>query len=151
MPSVDPVEEARVRASLLLKAMKERDPGAQLKHAYQTIAEEHGFLSWAEMKEALAAPVVRTEAFFSPRGGGFLNAWYSDYEGARVGLEAGGGFLFPYKTQFVVVQAQLVEELGVDPRDADWAAIGFDFVRPKNLVAYARLLRAFAAAGFGPA
>lgn len=84
---------------------------------------------------------MSTEAFFSPRGCGFLNAWYRDYEGAREGLEAGGGFLFPYQRQFVVVQSTLVEELGVDPKDPDWSAIGHDFVRPRDLLAYTRLLK----------
>jgi hypothetical protein len=44
-----------------------------------------------------------------------------------------------YKRQYVVVDRYFIESLGLDPEDADWQALGFDWVRPKNVAARARL------------
>lgn len=63
------------------------------------IAAEQGFASWAEAKAAFApVPAVNAEKFF--RG-------------------AGGAFLFPYRGQFALCEADFVAALGMDPDDPD--------------------------------
>ena len=68
-----------------------------------------------------------------------VNRWFTTYEAARASLEAEGGYLFPYRGQFFVTLGEGVRELGLDPDDPDWARIGFDWVRPADEAAWARL------------
>jgi len=68
-----------------------------------------------------------------------VNRWFSTYEEARASLEAVGGYLFPYGTQFFVTEREGVRELGLDPADPDWVAIGWDWVRPADPEALKRL------------
>ena len=160
------LDDAKIRARLLLKALRSDDPqrvreavarfqawqplrertpaeltGAgsrvQLKHALAVIASEAGHGSWTAFKRAMGDP---TERLYPRNPGGFLNAWFSRYEDARACREQQGGFLFPYRSQFFVAGAAFVAEaLKLSPDDADWARIGWDWVRPKSAAAWARL------------
>lgn len=69
----------------------------------------------------------------------FLNHWFSDYAEARAHLERAGGFLLPYGAQYFVAESAAITHLGLDPDDPDWARIGYDWVRPADAVAFARL------------
>jgi hypothetical protein len=71
--------------------------------------------------------------------GAFLNHWCATYDEARALRESQGGYLLPFKDQFFVTGAEGIEELGLDPQDPDWERIGFDWVRPLDLEAGARL------------
>jgi hypothetical protein len=77
---------------------------------------------------------------YVPRMDAFLNRWFTSYEEARASLDAQGGYLLPYTDQFFVSTAEAIRELGLDPDDPDWAAIGRDWVRPADPEAKARLL-----------
>ncbi len=68
-----------------------------------------------------------------------LNRWFTNYEEARASLEAEGGYLLPFKSQFFVTQSEGIRELGLDPDDPDWERIGRDWVRPKDSDAWERL------------
>ena len=48
-------------------------------------------------------------------------------------------YLFPYRQHFVVCEAALLEDLGINPNDPDWDRIGRDWVRPLDVRAQARL------------
>ena len=75
-----------------------------------------------------------------PKGwGSRLNHWFAQYDDARAHVEANGGYLLAYKRYFFVADRDFVEALGFDPDDADWAAIGFDWARPKSVEARKRL------------
>ena len=69
----------------------------------------------------------------------FLNRWFPSYAEARASLEADGGFLLPYLSQFFVTQADAVRESGLDPDDPDWRRIGWDWVRPADAEVLERL------------
>ncbi|HEX8174207.1 MAG TPA: hypothetical protein VF543_03700 [Pyrinomonadaceae bacterium] len=69
----------------------------------------------------------------------FLNNWCVQYEQARVALAKDGGYLLPYKEQFVVVQRGFIKLLGLDANDPAWESIGYDAVRPRDSAAYRRL------------
>ena len=61
--------------------------------------------------------------------------------------------LLPFGAQCFVCTGEALAELGLDPDDPDWAAVGYDLVRPADTAAGARLhhKRARAiAAGIGP-
>lgn len=76
----------------------------------------------------------------------FLNHWFSGYPEARAHLEAEGGYLLPYRTQFFVTCAEAIRERGVDPQDPDWERIGWDWVQPADLEARERLRARLSAA-----
>src|SRR5260370_13390148 len=68
-----------------------------------------------------------------------LNRWFTTYEDARASLELEGGYLLPHMNEFFVTLSEGTRELGLDPKDPDWARIGFDWVRPKDSEAWQRL------------
>ena len=96
------------------------------KHALAAVAAEAGFESWPALKGSYAAPApvhFDTTQLFQPATRGFLNRWFARYEQARSVLEVDPGcFLFPYRSQYFICEANFLESLGVNPRDPDWAA-----------------------------
>ena len=77
---------------------------------------------------------------YVPRMDAFLNRWFTSYDKARASLDAQGGYLLPYRDHFFVSTPDAIRELGLDPDDPDWAAIGCDWVRPADSDARTRLL-----------
>ena len=77
---------------------------------------------------------------FGLRASFFLNLWFTTYEEARVSLaEHPQRFLFPYRSQFVICDAGLLADQGIDTGDPDWELIGRDWVRPRDPAARDRL------------
>jgi hypothetical protein len=70
----------------------------------------------------------------------YLNLWCKDYVEARRVLESNGGYLLPYRRQFVVVGPQYVELLGLDPHDSSWERIGFDLAAPADRDAFRQIV-----------
>ena len=68
-----------------------------------------------------------------------LNRWFATYDDALASLREMGGFLLPFRHQFVVVEDAAIRALGLDPGDPDWHAIGHNVVSPADREAYARL------------
>jgi len=157
------IEEYKIQASMLLKALRSNDSDAvekaltrfqslselqkssaeeiiskaKLKHALAVIADEQGFDSWADLKSFCTKQV--TESFVDGYEGGFLNQWFIAYSEARDYQKTKGGFLLPYKKQFFVCEAEYIDWLGLDSDDPDWKAIDYDWVKPSSQKAYARL------------
>ena len=158
--SDDPVCAAdAARRFCALPAFAHHTPDARLarrelvrhKHALAVIALEQGHRSWPELKAALDAttpPVASPEAFFTRKVSPFLNRWFASYDEARASLESAGGYLFPFRGQVFVCEAGFLRALGLDPQDPDWARIGFDWVRPRDAAAHARLSERLVALGF---
>ena len=155
---IDPVDELSRRARLVKKRIANGDAqtlarlpvgeeDVRHKHCLALVARELGFVSHAH-----AARVLRGDPGEPDFGtllhtyGGFLNAWFATYEEARASRAVSGGYLIGYKRQFIVVERGYIEALGLDPDDADWEAIGFDMVAPRDTEArqrlYAKRLRA---------
>jgi len=160
------IEEYRIRASRLLKALRGTDDTAaaraeerlrqlpqlaglakdeiRRKHALAIVAREAGYGGWLELKAA----IERSNEFDPARlvdrpTGGFINLWYRTYAEARAMLDGETRrFLFPYRSQFFVCEAGLIETAGVDPFDADWDRMGRDWVKPADEAARERLAKA---------
>ena len=129
-----------------------RVEGLQLKHALAVVAQEAGHSSWLVLKRHVerqtsgddsgtagivantAQPVMYERSFEW-----LLNTWFAHYDQARTALEAGGGFLLPYKSQFFICEEEGIHLLGLDPGDPDWAHIGNDWVKPADVEAWTRL------------
>ena len=76
---------------------------------------------------------------WGPKMDAVLSRWFTTYEAARASREAEGGYLLPYRGQFVVTTSEGIRELGLDPADPDWERIGWDWVRPRETGAWKRL------------
>jgi|SRR3989304_4958458 len=100
------------------------------KTALAVIAVENGFQSWAKLK--CQQPFIR---------GGFLNNWFAKYIEAKSYLKLNGGFLFPYKKQFFICDADYIKNLGFIPNDHDWKLIGYNWSNPDNKEAWKRLYK----------
>jgi hypothetical protein len=115
----------------------------QLKHALTVVALESGYPSWTDAKKALESGAPREkdagDKLYPKRACGGLSRWFVAYEEARASLDAEGGFLLPYRNQFFICDTGHIEGLGLSPDDPDWEKIGFDWVKPKDLDARARL------------
>lgn len=142
---------ANLSASQLL-GRRER---VRLKHALAAVAHERGFSSWLALKAAAAAQTAaETTAEAKPSESEvaevpmyeramdcLLNRWFTRYPDARASLEREGGYLLPYRHQFLVVESEGIRVLGLDPDDEDWRRIGRDWAQPADAAAFDRLKR----------
>ena len=121
-------------------------PDVQRKHCLAVVARELGFDGWPhalrvlgqEAGEAATADDFGT-ALYTRGCAAYLNHWYVDYAEARALREEIGGYLLAYKRQFLIVARPFIETLGLDPDDPDWAALGYDWARPRDPAARRRL------------
>jgi hypothetical protein len=77
--------------------------------------------------------------WYQPNLDVFLNRWFANYDEARKSLEAEGGYLLPYRHQYMVCEAEAIRVMGLDPEDADWEKTGWDCARPADKDACQRL------------
>jgi hypothetical protein len=124
-------------------------PDIRRKHALAAIAAELGFASWDDLRATCEPNETRPfeigSLFDRPSTAVFLNHWCRTWEEAASIQSEVGGFLFPYRTQFVVAPAGVLEAHGIDAHDPDWERIGRDWVRPRDRGAFDRLERALSA------
>lgn len=116
----------------------------QRKHCFGAIARALGFIDWAHAARCLRGEPEQDMGTFMHRsfGGAHWNVWAASYaEGSAIRREH-GGFLLAYRRQFLVVEDTYVEELGLDPRDSDWALIDRDLARSQRRPAWARVAHA---------
>jgi hypothetical protein len=121
-------------------------PRMQRKHCLSVVARELGFATWEHARRVLQGDAREADfgTLLYPERSGTLNAWFVSYAEAREHLDEArkGGerrYLLPYKKQLVVGDRAFIEALGLDPDDADWEAIGFDWARPRDPIARQRL------------
>jgi hypothetical protein len=156
---MDAIQELKVRAEILHKRIAANDPAAvarlralpvsrrtaevRRRDCLAVIAAELGFPNWPQAKHTLTTEEDITDfgdLLCPPRfGGGHINRWFARYEEAAAVRETCLGYLLAYRRQFLVVDRYYIEDLGLDPEDADWDALGFDWARPANPAARVRL------------
>jgi hypothetical protein len=157
------IVELKTRARLRLNALR-RGPGAaapsagpqadagpaaagiRLRDCLDAVARDLGFAHWEHARSVLgglAAPGDDLGTFWhAPHSGILLNEWFARLDEARAAVQRQpAAFLLPYRRQFVVVQADFVRELGLDPADAAWEAIARDLVRGYGTPAWQALAR----------
>lgn len=148
------LEEYKIQASILLKSLRSNDPEKSLvaakkfqclsefltlsiddikkqvkrKHALNVIAIRNHFNSWVDLKSQIYFIV-----------GGFLNKWFAHYEEAKAHQKEEGEFVFPYKKQFFICDADYLRYIGFDPEDPDWKLMGNDWVKPIDQDAWHRI------------
>jgi hypothetical protein len=163
----DAIRELKVRAEILhrqaqsgdspalkrLRVLPElrRSPGAAIRrrHCLTAIAAELGFPGWPQAKRALAGegPVQDFGDLLCPsRCAVHFNHWYKGYDEAAEMRKTCQGYLLAYRRQYLVVDGHYIETLGLDPGDAGWAAMGYDWARPRSVAARTRLYAKLVAA-----
>lgn len=84
-------------------------------------------------------PSTKSDLMYTPRMSAILSRWFTSYDEARDARQADGGYLLPYRHQFLVTTCEAILELGLDPSDRDWELIGWDWVQPQDPRAWQRL------------
>ncbi len=163
----DAIQELKVRAEILHGRIKDQQPTAlarlrvlpefrrssddqlgalgssiRRRHCLNLIAAEFGFENGNHARRVLSgegAPRDFGKLLWRVDCTGNLNLWYKTYGEAAEIRQARQGYLLAYQRHFLVVDRYYIEELGLDPDDSDWRAIGFDWVRPKDSEARRRL------------
>lgn len=114
----------------------------QRKHCLAVISRELGFAGWQHALRVLRGDPGETDMgklLYHEACGGHLNHWFASYEDARAQRVRQSGYLLGYQRQFFVVDRYYIETLGLDPDDRDWEALGWDWIRPRQADARARL------------
>lgn len=136
----DAMRELKIRAEILQKRTTTGTP-LRRRDCLNLVAREWGFSGFLAARAMLTGTPGAAEfgTLLYPKYGPTLNAWYADYAQARADRDLKQWYLLAYKKDYLVVDRTYVESLGLDPDDADWAAMGFDWVRPSDLAARTRL------------
>lgn len=130
------LDELKTRARLRLNAARRGAAGSseiRLRHCLNQVARDVGFAHWEHARAVLGGLATGEEDmgtfWHAPRTGILLNLWLARYEEARAALEADPrAYLLPYRRQFMVVQADFIQELGVDANHPAWAETAHDLV-----------------------
>ena len=149
---LEPDALARLRALPELRkaddaALREAAPSMRRKHCLAVVAHELGFTSWEHAKRVLdgdASEVDFGKLLYGDKWAARLNHWFATYDEARTFLDGATReddpkYLLAYKRHFFLVDRHYIEAVGLDPDDADWRAIGWDWARPKSQEARRRL------------
>lgn len=164
--SEDVIDLIKLRARMLHKQLERAEPDAvvrlrklpelrrlhedallqtaQRRHCLAVLARELGLQGWSHLTALWSEQEVSGYGalFYPPSCGGHWNVWSASAEEALSIRAQHGGYLLPYKHQFVIVERAFIEDLGLDPDDADWARIGRSWIRPTDLAARHRLCKA---------
>ena len=131
-------------AGMTTEQVRDARDRVQRKHALAVVAREGGFQDWLDLRASVDDSPDETgfdtTKLFPPRNAVLLNHWFARYEEARQVLDENPTrYLFPYRHQYVLCEAGLLENLGVDAADPDWDRIGRDWVKPRDMEARSRL------------
>jgi hypothetical protein len=162
----DPAALRRLRVLSELRraddaALETAAAGVQRKHCLTAVAREAGFASWEHARRILDGDPEEADLgkllYRSERaaGGAHLNHWFATYDEARAfhaetSHPETRRYLLAYQRHLFVVDRYFIEALGLDPDDADWEAMGWDWARPRQPAARRRLYGKLLAAGPKP-
>jgi hypothetical protein len=139
------IEELKTRARLRLNAARKAGNAVdlRLRDCLHAVARNVGFTHWDHARRVLAGMARSGDDmggfWYAPRCGVLINQWYADPDVAREAHGLTGGFLLPYRHQYMVVQDYFIRELGLDPVDAAWAEVRYDLVSHYGCAAWASL------------
>jgi hypothetical protein len=139
----EPRAEQRVRGLAELRELTSEAlvAACKRKHCLTVIAKELGFDGWQHAVRVLEGSDGQNfgTLLHGPGAAGHWNIWSASYEEAKSIRAEHGGYLLPYKHQFMIVDRHYIESLGLDPDDANWERMGKDWVAPYSLEARAVL------------
>ena len=135
--SKTPLYSLRIKAKLLQKAKKKSGTNILLKDAFAILAKTAGFASWQDLKATLEANQI-----FCPNGHSAIwKNWYASYEMALSDLTATENYLIPYQKEFFICDQNYIQFLGLQIEDADLLKVGHNWVQPKDMKSFERLIK----------
>lgn len=141
------VDELKVRARVRLSAARRAGQEGRLRDYLHGVSHEVGFFHWDHARKVLAGEAAEMDDmgtfWHAPRCSFFLSQWYSRQEVARQALALQpAAYLLPYRRQFVLVRAEYLRELGLDPLASIWSEVpGRDLVAAYGSAAWQTLSR----------
>jgi hypothetical protein len=147
-----PIDELKIRARLLRKAIVSRDAAAvarasaaarqrrwtipdewSLALCLNIVSVEAGFDQWNHARLVLSGEAARGDDmgsfWYDKACAALLNHWFAGYTDAHAALHAHSDrYLLPYGRQFIVAEATFVIAIGLDPAALEWESIGRDLV-----------------------
>ena len=111
------------------------------RHCLTVLANELGFTSWPDVVRALdGEPSADFGTLLYPAEvWAHWNIWCASYDEAKTIRAEHGGYLLIYKHQYLVVDADYIDAMGLSRDDPDWSLIGRDWACPAQLKARQRL------------
>ncbi len=101
-------------------------------YAFKALARTLGFQSWAQLKttfECTEGHIPDFNAFLYPnRCHVFWNIWSADYIEAKAIRQDHGGYLLPFKNQYMIVDDDYIGALTGDGMLSEWQNIGRDWL-----------------------
>jgi hypothetical protein len=138
-------EPAAVRSLRQLREFRDLAP----QEISQTVRREHcltasalqlGFHSWRHALSVLEGEPADFGTLLYPSSCmGHWNIWSAHYAEASEIRAAHGGYLLAYRRQFLIVDRDYIDSLGLDPDHPAWARMGRDWPQPDDRVARAQL------------
>ena len=147
-----PATEIKVRARLLVNALRRHDPEAialassvassrrwsepdtwTLTHCMNIVSARAGFAHWDHARHVLGGDAVAGDdvgtLWYDHACGALTNQWFANYDEARSILEGDPSlYLLPYRRQYVLADRHFIELLGLDPSIRPWVEMGRDLV-----------------------
>lgn len=117
--------ELKTRARLLLNTTRREQPGLRLRDCLNQVAQDVGFGHWEHGRRVLGGLAHAGDDmgtfWHAPQCNSMLSNWFASHSKARIGLDADHrNVLLPYGRQFVVVRADFIRELRLDPDHPAW-------------------------------
>ncbi|HEU4852378.1 MAG TPA: hypothetical protein VFT37_09515 [Telluria sp.] len=161
-----PSDELKVRARLLVNALRRNDPDAlstalaisakrrwpepqawTLTHCMNLVSARAGFDHWDHARRVLGGEAQAGDdmgtLWYDDACGAITNQWFADYAEALAVFAADASlFLLPYKRQFVLVDRYFIEALGLDASAPEWSEAGRDMVAGYRSAAWDALAHA---------
>jgi hypothetical protein len=138
-------EPEALRSLRALREFRDADPqqisrSVRREHCLTAGALQLGFRSWRHALEVLEGQPEDFGTLLYPGScQGHWNIWSAHYNEAREIRAAHGGYLLPYRRQFLIVDRDYIDSLGLDPDHPAWNRMGRDWVQPPDRVARAQL------------
>jgi hypothetical protein len=163
---VNIIDRTKQRARLLQRAVQQGDPNAldklrtlrelkplsdqalreqvKRRHCLALLARELGLNGWAHLTTLWNEPEASDfgSLLYPASCAGHWNIWSASYPEAQQIRAQHGGYLLPYRQQFVIVDRYFIDDLGLDAEAPEWARIGRDWAQPSDLMARHTLCRA---------
>ena len=131
------IDSLKIKAKLLQKAKRKKNPTFALKEAFSLIAKTAGYSSWKEMKETY----VMADILNPPRWSAIWKTWFSSKNEAVKHLNTNENYLIPYRDQFFICGVDYLNALGISVDDPDLLLVGHDWSEPRDKEAWNRLLK----------
>lgn len=123
----------------------------QLKHCLTLVARRLGFFHWHEAQQFFTGASNDNSLnnwgtyLYPERGDVFINEWFSTYTNAKqiISEQPGQKWLLPYKTQFIVVEKDYIDNFRLDTQTAElWRSMNYDMKASYNSNAWDHLTAA---------